>query len=199
MGFLDAILGRKKLPPSKTAQLGQIASAELTIGSELAARPAGQAGLAIKAVAASEFERVREDVRRMLELAGEDLGSRSEMTTDEYGYVWAVVADPDFPDLVAAMQIAAESILQEGFADRLLCAVFPFATDGGQPLHLVYAFKRGAFYAFAPRRDKTRDVTLELRAHALLEGELPLEREMEYRYPLWGLPLGLGGGSRAEP
>jgi hypothetical protein len=190
VGLLDAVFGRSKLPVSKTALLGAVAGADLTVRTELGMEPQARAALAVRAVAASEFERVKSDLEKMLSLAGQDLGSKTSVVTDEYGFVWIVVEDKDFPDVVAAVQIASEVVSEEGFRDQLLCAVFPFADERQAPLHLVYAFKRGSFYAFAPRGERQRDVALELRAHALLSHELPLEREMEYRYPLWGLPFG---------
>ncbi len=169
--------------------MGAIAGAELTIRTDLGIEPVGRMGLAVRSVAASHFERVRADVERVLGMAAQDLGSRTWLKADEYGFLWAVVADPDFPDLVAAGQIVAQMISEEGFRDQLLCAVFPFSGGSVGNLHFIYSFKRGSFYAFAPRTGMQRDTSLELRAHALLERELPLESKLEYRYPLWGIPL----------
>jgi hypothetical protein len=190
VGILDALFGRKRLPPSQTAKLGAIATAELTLSTELGATPSGSVGLAVKSVAASEFERVKNDLEQLLRTAGEDLGSTTALRTDEYGFVWVIMTDEDFSDLVAEAQITAQTLTEEGFRDQLLCAVFPFRDADGKPLQLVYSFKRGSFYAFAPRDHSARDIALELRVHALLEAELPLEKELEYRYPLWGAPLG---------
>lgn len=192
MGLLDALFGRRKLPPSTTEKLGAIAGAELTVRSELGVEPTGEAGLAVRPVAASMFERAREQLEGMVRAAGESLGSRTELRPDEFGFVWVLVADEDFPDLVATAQVAAQAITEEGFRDQLLCAVFSFADPSGAPLHMVYAFKRGTFYAFAPRPGQRRDVALEIRAHSLLQGELPLEKDMGFRYPLWGLPFAGG-------
>ena len=189
MGLLDAFLGRKKLPRSETSKLGAISTAELTIRTELDAEPTGQVGLVVSSVAASRFVEVRDEVTKMLELAGKDLGSAIDVSEDRYRYTWMVVSDPDFPDLVAAAQVASQTIVEAGFRDQLLCSVFPFRTSPGAVFHLVYAFKRGSFYAFAPRTGQDRDLALELRIHAVLDRELPLERELEYRYPLWGIPL----------
>lgn len=190
MSLLDALFGRKRQPGSKPDRMAAVTQAEITLQTELGMRSAGKAGLAIRSLAASQFDRVRADLEQMLRLAGEDLGSVTSIVPDEYGFVWAVIADEDFPDLVAGAQVASTTILEEGFGDQLLCAVFCFEDAAGLPLHLVYAFKRGTFYAFAPRSGQKRDLSLELRTHALLEGELPLEKDLEFRYPLWGTPLG---------
>lgn len=188
MGLLDAIFGRRKLPPSRTELLSALAGAELTVRTELTHEPTGKAGLAVRSVAASEFDRARADLEAMLRLAGQDLGSTTSIVHDEYGYLWVLVSDEDFTDLVATAQIAAQTVAESGFRDQLLCAVFPFTGADG-PLEIVYSFKRAKFYAFAPRPGQKREVALEIRAHSLLKGELPLEEDMSYRYPLWGTPL----------
>ena len=190
MGLLDSLFGRKKLPPSNTALLGAISTAELTVRTELGLEPVPEAGLAVRPVAASQFARVREELESLLRVAAKDMGAETRLQADEYGMLWVIVADPDFPDVVATAQIAAQTITEEGFRDQLLCAVFPFADASKAVLNLVYSFKRGSFYAFAPRPGNSRDVTLEIRAHSILEGELPLEKDMSFRYPLWGLPFG---------
>ncbi|MFI8911491.1 hypothetical protein ACIGW4_07700 [Streptomyces sp. NPDC053513] len=61
-------------------------------------------------------------------------------------------------------------------------------------LALVYLYKRGTFYPFAPRaeRAETRDNALELQVRGLLAGDLPMEPDMERWFPVWGAP-GLGG------
>lgn len=156
---------------------------------ELGATPTGRAGVAVQSTDVAQFAQTRETLGRLLDLAGRDLGSKSTVSTDEFGYLWVVAQDEQFSDVVALAQITASTLAEEGWRDALLCAVFGFEMSDAKPLHLVYACKRGSFYAFAPRAGHTRDLALELRAHALLEHDLPLERELEYRYPLWGVPV----------
>jgi hypothetical protein len=190
MGLLSVLFGRKRLPASKLGGLGAVAAAELTMGTELGMEPGNKAGLAIRTMASSRFEQLRTDVERVLQLAARDLGSAVSLRPDDYGYLWAVVADEDFPDLLAAMQVGAQMVAEEGYRDQLLCAVFPFVDRRTRdPVHLVYVFKRGTFYAFAPRAGQTRDTAMEMRVHSILESELPLEGSLENRYPLWGLPM----------
>jgi len=190
VGILSVLFGRKRLPRSKTEGLGAVAAAELSMRTSLGMDPGRRGGLAMRVLSGSRFEQLRSDVDRVLQIAARDLGSQVALRGDDLGYLWAVITDEDFPDLVAAVQVGAQMVVEEGFRDQLLCAVFPFkARDGGEPLHLVYSFRRGRFYAFAPRRGRTRDTAMELRVHALLEGELPLEDDLEFRYPLWGMPL----------
>ncbi len=57
-------------------------------------------------------------------------------------------------------------------------------------MSLVYGYKRGTFYPFAPREGKVRDNTLELRVQSMLAHELPLEPELERWYAVWDSPTG---------
>ncbi len=57
-------------------------------------------------------------------------------------------------------------------------------------MDLVYGYKRGTFYPFAPRPDRRRDNTLELRVQSMVASELPLEPELERWSAIWGAPTG---------
>ena len=80
---------------------------------------------------------------------------------------------------------------QYGFGPQLLCSVFGFTEGGGsgRRFHLVYLYKRGTFYPFAPLGGERRDNELELRVKATLAGDLPIEPELSRWFALWGLPL----------
>ncbi|PPI99517.1 hypothetical protein C5E51_36150 [Nocardia nova] len=66
-----------------------------------------------------------------------------------------------------------------------------FATADTPPhrLGLVYLFKRGTIYPFAPAGEQRRDNTLELQVRAAVSGELPIEAELERWFPLWDAPV----------
>jgi hypothetical protein len=66
--------------------------------------------------------------------------------------------------------------------------VFGFGGDPGA-CHLVYLYKRGTFYPFAPRAGERRDNELELRVHGALGSDLPVEEDLSRWFPLWGLPI----------
>jgi hypothetical protein len=55
-------------------------------------------------------------------------------------------------------------------------------------LGLVYLFKRGTFYPFAPLGGERRDTALELRVKSLLAGELRMEDDLGRWFPVWGAP-----------
>ncbi|MFF8375908.1 hypothetical protein ACF07V_07265 [Streptomyces sp. NPDC015661] len=128
-------------------------------------------------------------------------------TSDAYGYTWLTVRPPaeDLITLVNDLH-AVNALLEEaGFGPNLLCSLTAFrapaagddpGADGhrARDLALVYLYKRGTFYPFAPRTDRaeTRDNALELEVRGLLAGDLAMEPDMERWFPVWGAP-GLGG------
>ncbi len=67
--------------------------------------------------------------------------------------------------------------------------MFRFRTEGANDLHLVYLYKRGTFYPFAPLPGERRDNELELRIRGIVARELPIEQDLSRWFPLWGIPL----------
>ena len=53
---------------------------------------------------------------------------------------------------------------------------------------MVYLYKRGTVYPFAPTGEHTRDTALELEVRAALRGELPIETDLGRWFPVWGAP-----------
>ena len=54
---------------------------------------------------------------------------------------------------------------------------------------LVYLYKRGTFYPFAPDGPEHRDNELELRIRAVVGADLPVEPDLTRWFPLWDMPL----------
>ncbi|WP_438817694.1 PspA-associated protein PspAB, partial [Streptomyces clavuligerus] len=124
-------------------------------------------------------------------------GAEPEFTRDAYGYTWLVVrrSEADVVSLVNDLH-AVNTLLQEGgFGPQLLCSLVAFREEGGgRALALVYLYKRGSFYPFAPVPGavERRDNALELSVRALLSGELRVEPDLSRWFPVWGAP-GLSG------
>jgi hypothetical protein len=104
---------------------------------------------------------------------------------DSHGYNWVVLTDDDEEDLVTSIHFAADTLVERGYGSRLLAAVFGFerARDG-QQAYWVYSFRRGAYYPFVPDRGD-HDRQLEFKLDSVLDGELSVEPDKEYWYPLW--------------
>ena len=59
----------------------------------------------------------------------------------------------------------------------------------GSSCFLVYLYKRGTFYPFAPLDGERRDNELELRLRGVLAADLPTGEDTSHWFPLWGLPV----------
>jgi hypothetical protein len=56
--------------------------------------------------------------------------------------------------------------------------------------YLVYLFKRGTFYPFAPDGHEKRDLEQELKLKSLVADDLTVETDLDRWFPLWDLPVG---------
>ena len=189
MKFLDALLGRSRPAPPKLDALFGVTGAAITLEAAAGMRPTGQAAVCFHPASGPGFATASEELKELLELAVAEAGSTVSVTEDRYGYRWVVLADPDMEDLVTSAHLVNSTLEQHGFGPQLLCSVFGFADPSGKRCHIVYLYKRGTFYPFAPLDGERRDNELELRVKAALGGDLPVEPELARWFALWGLPL----------
>jgi hypothetical protein len=193
--FLDALLGRSRPAPPKLDALFGVTGAAITLEAAAGTRPTGQAAVCFHPASGQGFAAASEELKELLELAVAEAGSTLKVTDDRYGYRWVVLADPEMEDLVTSVHLVNSTLEQHGFGPQLLCSVFAFTTGGapgdpsGKRFHLVYLYKRGTFYPFAPLGGERRDNELELQVKATLGGDLPVEPELARWFALWGLPL----------
>jgi len=126
---------------------------------------------------------------------GEQGGVPVEFSQDEYGYTWLLVrhSPQEVVELVNDLH-AVNTLLEEGgFGPQLLCSLVGFraaAHGDDRSLALVYLYKRGTFYPFAPKpgqREK-RDSAMELQVRGLLTDDLPMEPDLARWFPVWGAP-----------
>jgi len=113
---------------------------------------------------------------------------------DTFGYRWLLLEDADTEQLVTRVHMVNTLLSENGWGPQLLCSVFgvrPVAGAGNQDhsFFLVYLFKRGTFYPFAPVGSQRRDNELELRIRSMLGSDLPVEQDVSRWFPLWDLPL----------
>ena len=74
------------------------------------------------------------------------------MQADEFGFTWMVVdrVDDDVDGLCTDLHALNTTLAEQGFGDGLLCTVVPFADSRASKVGLVYLYKQGTFYGFAP-------------------------------------------------
>ncbi|MFB6106492.1 MAG: hypothetical protein ABEJ70_05930 [Halobacteriaceae archaeon] len=193
MGLLDrlrTVLGaRAERDAARDADpddLFQLSTAYVTMAAELDFEPLAEAALCFGAVDSTDFADTVRDVEDILATAEAETGTVAATRDDDYGYRWVVLADDDFEDLVTSVHFAADTFVERGYGNRLLAAAFGFerARDGRRA-YWVYSFRRGAFYPFAPDGDRERDGATEFKLESVLDGELDVEADRAYWYPLW--------------
>lgn len=189
MGFLDAVLGRRKPARPNLDALFALPSAAITLQVSLDMMPTGRGSVAFRAPEGRAFADVVDEVRRLLEADG---GPPVEASVDDFGFTWLVVStEPaDVPSVVTDVHAVNTSLVEAGFGPQLLCSLVSFRDVDDRPLALVYLYKRGTFYPFAPAPNETeqRDNVLELRVRDLLTGELPLEQDLSRWFAVWRAP-----------
>lgn len=188
MGLLDVLRGQRAPKRADLDRLFAITDAALTLQTAFDITPTGRAGVCFKPIDAALFDQITGEVQQLLDLAGSESGTRTERHTDSFGFSWVVIADPELGDMVAATHLVSQTLEERGFSEQLLCAVFGFRGADG-PVDLVYGYKRGSFYPFAPREGKQRDNGLEMRLQTTLASEIPIEPELERWYPVWDAPV----------
>ena len=189
MKFLDALLGRSRPKQPKLDALFGVTGAAITLEASAGLKPTGQAAVCFKPASGQGFAAAAEELKGLLDMAVREAGSELTITDDRYGYRWIVITDPEMEDLVTSVHLVNSTLEQYGFGPQLLCSVFGFRDDQGRRFHLVYLYKRGSFYPFAPLDGERRDNELELRVKATLGGDLPVEPELARWFALWGIPL----------
>ena len=193
MGFWDVIAGRSKPKAPQLDSLFLVPSAAITLETTLGLRPTGAGSVCYRAASGSAFAQVQADVVELLNADPDepDVG----LSQDEFGFTWLVVHDdPDdaegIGDLCTDLHAVNTSLEDHGFGPGLLCSLIPFVGADGRRVGLVYLYKQGTFYAFAPvpGADKQRDNLLEIQLRDTLAPELPMEQDLGRWLAVWGAP-----------
>ncbi|CAL9424525.1 PspA-associated protein PspAB [Streptomyces sp. enrichment culture] len=189
MRLLDILLGRTK-PVAPDLELFALPSAAVTLQAAAGLEPTGQGAVCFATVEGAAFEQTHREVRALLDADTGRAGSPVVLERDAYGYSWLVShRSPDeLPELVNDLHAVNSSLEAGGFGPQLLCSLAGFRGDDGRVLALVYLYKRGTFYPFAPLPGERRDSALELRVKAALVDELRIEGDLGRWFPLWGAP-----------
>ncbi|MDP8959883.1 MAG: hypothetical protein M3N51_12030 [Actinomycetota bacterium] len=188
MSWLDALLGRTKPKQPDLDALFALPGAAVTLQVAVGLLPSGWGAVSFKPASNQAFTATGEELHDLLGLAIQETESRLHGEDDRYGYRWVVLEDPDMEDLVTTVHLVNSTLEARGFGSQLLCSVFGFATEEGRSCHLVYLYKRGTFYPFAPRDGERRDNELELRVRGAVESDLPVEEDLSRWFPIWGVP-----------
>ena len=121
---------------------------------------------------------------------GELVGDGFRHAHDSFDYGWLLLDDPDLEELVTKIHMANSTLQENGWGPQLLVSVFGFvpgpdAPDDARAFRLLYLFKRGTFYPFAPvdAEKERRDTELELRIRSMVGRRPPVRARPEPLVP----------------
>src|SRR6266849_4384611 len=138
MGLTDVLFGRKRLKGAARDRLFALSTARVTLELE-GVKPGGSAAVVFKPLSAAEFVRAENELQELLEKVAQDSGSKVSRSSDDFGFEWLVVRDPDLEDLVSTVHLIGSELQDRGFGDRLLAALFRFE-GAGHPVYWVYGY-----------------------------------------------------------
>jgi len=206
MGIFDtlrSVLGvRAETDAARNADpddLFGMTTAYVTMEADLGYVPTGDAALCFSGVDSSQFAEAVREVEAILEAGEVETGTEFEIRDDSKGYEWVVLHDEEFEDLVTSVHFAADTLVEHDFGSRLLAALFAFerethgsrgggggaAGGDGTTAYWIYSFRRGSFYPFVPEGGRERNSSAEFKLQAVLDGEIAVEDDESYWYPLW--------------
>lgn len=143
-------------------------------------------------VEGAAFEQTHREVQALLDADADRDGPPVELRRDKYGYSWLVShrAPDELHLLVNDLHAVNSSMEVNGFGPQLLCSLIGFQDEQDRRLALVYLYKRGTYYPFAPLPGdgQRRDNALELRVKAALGEDLRIEQDLSRWFPVWGAP-----------
>jgi PspA associated protein B len=188
VGILDTLLGRTKPVQPKLDDLFALPTAAITLQASMGLVPTGTGSVCFRAAEGRAFSDIESDVRELLAM-GPD-AAPVEVTVDDYGFTWLVCrhASDDVSALVTDLHAVNTSLVEGGFGPQLLCTLVSFRDESGRRLGLVYLYKRGTFYPFAPLDSERRDNALELQVRGVVGADLKIESDLSRWFAVWGAP-----------
>ncbi|MDW4911480.1 hypothetical protein RB628_40920, partial [Streptomyces sp. ADMS] len=152
--------------------------------------PTGAGSVCFASIEGGAFAQVQQDVRALLDADPERSGTPVELSRDDYGHSWLLScrAPDNLPALVNDLHAVNTALQDSGFGPQVLCSLVAFHDAELRPLALVYFYKRGTFYPFAPQPGEKRDNPLELQVKTIVKEDLLIEQDLTRWFPLRGVP-----------
>jgi hypothetical protein len=190
MGFWQTLTGRSRTVRPNLDALFSLPSAAITLQTSMGFTPTGIGSVCYRAAEGAAFAQTQKDV---VELLDNDDDPDVEQSTDDFGFTWLVARQPpdDLAALVTDLHTVNTSLEAQGFGPSLLCSLVGFTDVAGRRLGLVYLYKQGTFYPFAPQAEQgpqRRDNLLEIQVRDQVGNDLPVEKQLNRWMPLWGAP-----------
>lgn len=188
MRWLDAVRGRTRPVANNLDALFLVPSAAITLQTAGGFVPTGQGAVCYRSATGAAFAQTQDEMTALI--ADDPEAPQVEVSRDEFGFTWLVVkGDPDnLSDLCTDLHAVNTTLEAQGFASGLLCSMVTFAGSDAKTVGLVYLYKSGTFYAFAPTGPHQRDNLTELSVRDQLAAELPMEPDPQKWLALWNAP-----------
>ncbi|MFT4188458.1 MAG: hypothetical protein QM621_07725 [Aeromicrobium sp.] len=185
MGFWKGLMGRSTPPQADLDVLFQAPQAVISLEAQGFVFT-GSGAVCFRDVEGSADDAAVAEAEQMVRLDGQAAVERS---ADAHGFTWLSITRPgDAPGLCTDLHTVNSNLVNAGFGPSLLCSTIVFRTPSGGPFALVYLFKRGTFYPFAPSGAQQRDSATELQARGIVADDVPVEGELSRWLALWGAP-----------
>jgi hypothetical protein len=190
MGLFDTILGRTKPAKPDLDELFALPSGAVTLQAAAEIRPTGSGSVCVKSAEGGAFAGLREQMDQLLAVDSGDGTSKYEQTTDSFGFSWLTrrTSPDDISGLVTDLHAVNSTLDEAGFGPALLCTLVAFSDGQAPTFGLVYLYKRGTWYPFAPVGTNRRDNARELQVRAMLGDDLKVEGDLSRWFPVWGAP-----------
>ena len=189
MGIWDAVLGRSRATRPNLDSLFLVPSAAVTLQTTIGLLPTGTGSVCFRAAEGAAFRETQSEVVELLNADAE--APDVQASTDDFGFTWLTVGRDDTTDVAGIctdLHAVNTALEEQGFGSGLLCTLVPFADEGGRRAGLVYLYRRGSFYPFAPTGPQQRDNLLEIQVRDALAAELPIEKDLQRWLAVWGAP-----------
>jgi hypothetical protein len=190
MGLFDTILGRTKPAKANLDDLFALPTAAVTLQAAGNLLPTGVGSVCFSPNEGAAFAGLHDEIDQLLAADADSGACKYDETTDTYGFRWLTrrTTAEDISGLVTDLHAVNSTLESAGFGPALLCTVVAFSDGHAPPIALIYLYKRGTWYPFAPTGPQSRDNQRELTLRAMLGDDLKVETDLSRWFPVWGAP-----------
>ena len=167
MGFLDVLIGRRKLAKPAPDRLFAMSTAYVTLETSLEITSRGSAAIVFQPLATADFEAIVRDMEEVVQGHRGDSGTAVETTDDSYGFSWLVLRGGTSTTSWSASTRSSSALEAGGYGERVLCAVFAFEDSQQAPAVLDLQLQARLLLPVRPRR---RRPAARQRARARAQG-----------------------------
>jgi PspAB-like protein len=186
VGLWDVLRGQQRAKAPNLDNLFAVPGAAVTLQTALDLTPTGVGSVCFRAAEGAASGSAQAVATTLVEQDGPAV----ERQVDSFGFTWLVVrgARDDVAGLVTDLHAVNSELELQDFAGGLLCSMIGFSDAAGRRLGLVYLYKRGTFYPFAPTGPQARDALFERQVRDALASDLTIEPDAARWLPVWEAP-----------